>query len=53
MSILMNLGVGNGAMILIIGSFCVIVAAIFPPKEYKGEGKSSKSSDWDESIEDV
>ena len=36
-----------------IGSICVTIAAIFSPKEYKGDGKTDKPRDWDESIEDV
>ena len=41
MSILMKIGIGIGAVVLIIASICVIIAAIFPPKEYKGDGKTS------------
>ena len=53
MSILIKIVVGIGIVLMVIGSICVTIAAIFPPKEYKGEGKTDKPSDWDESIEDV
>lgn len=53
MSLLMKIGLGLGAVILVVGSAIVIIAAVFPPKEYKGNGKVSKSGIWDESIEDV
>ena len=41
MSILMKIGIGIGAVLLIIASICVTIAALFPPKEYKGDGKTS------------
>ena len=44
---------GIGAVVLIIGSTLVTIAALFPPKEYKGDGKVPKDDTWDESIEDV
>ena len=37
MSILIKIALGLGAAILIIGSLLVTIAALFPPKEYKGE----------------
>ena len=53
MSILMKVVAWVGGVVLILGSICVTIAALFPPKEYKGDGKTGKSSVWDESIEDV
>ena len=42
-----------GGVLLIIGSSLLTLAALFPPKEYKGDGRKSASGGWDESIEDV
>ena len=53
MSILIKIVVGIGIVFMVISSICVTIAAIFPPKEYKGDGKTDKPRDWDESIEDV
>lgn len=39
MSILVKIGLGIGAVLLIIASICVTIAALFPPKEYTGESK--------------
>ena len=42
------------AIILCVGSLLVTIVALFPPKEYKGDGKTDAGGDkWDESIEDV
>ena len=38
MSLLIKIALGLGAAILIIGSALVTLAALFPPKEYKGDG---------------
>ena len=43
MSILVKIGLGIGAVLLIIVSICVTIAALFPPKEYKGDGEMSDS----------
>ena len=54
MSILVKIGVSVGAVMLIAASICVTIAALFPPKEYKGDGRAdAEDSKWDESIEDV
>ena len=53
MSLLTKITLGIGAVILVIGSTRVTIAALFPPKEYKGDGKTDKQAAWDESIEDV
>ena len=53
MSLIIKIALAIGAVILILGSICVTIAALFPPKEYKGDGKAPKSDRWDESIEDV
>ena len=37
MSLFMKIALGIGAVILIIGSTLVTIAALFPPKEWKGE----------------
>ena len=43
-----------GAVMVIVASICVIIAALFPPKEYKGDGRvDADGGKWDESIEDV
>ena len=49
----MKIAFSLGAVMLILGFACVTIAALFPPREYKGDGKVSKSDVWDESIEDV
>ena len=38
MPLLMKIVIGIGAAILIIGSTLVTIAALFSPKEYKGDG---------------
>ena len=53
MSILIKIVVGIGIVLMAIGSIFVTIAAIYPPKDYKGDGKTDKPSDLDESIEDV
>ena len=53
MSLLTKIVLSIGAVLLVIGSTCVIIVALFPPKEYKGDGKADGSDTWDESIEDV
>ena len=53
MSILVKVGVGVGAVLLIVGSICVTIAALFPPKEYKGSGNTGKADKRNESIEEV
>ena len=52
MSLLTKITLGIGAVILVIGSTRVTIAALFPPKEYKGDGRVPKDSTWDESIEE-
>ena len=49
MPILMKIVLGIGAVVLIIGSTLVTIAALFPPQEYKGEGKAGENI-WDELI---
>ena len=41
MSILVKIGICIGAVLLIVASICVTIAALFPPKEYKGDGETS------------
>ena len=53
MSLIIKIALGLGATLLIIGVTLVTIAALFPPKEYKGDGKTDNPSTWDESIEDV
>ena len=54
MSMIVKIGLCIGAVILLVGSFLVTIAALFPPKEYKGDSKTRTGVDkWDESIEDV
>lgn len=53
MPVLMKIGLGIGAILLICGSICVTIAALFSPKEYKDEEGTKRSDNvWDESIED-
>ena len=53
MSIAMKIAFGIGAVLLVVGSILVIIAVLFQPKEYNGEGKVSKLGGWDETVEDV
>ena len=53
MSIVIKVALCACAFLLVVGSICVTIAALYPPKEYKGDGKTSNSNCWDESIEDV
>ena len=53
MSLLTKIALSIGAIILILGSTLVTIASLFPPKEYKGDGKVPKSDSPDESVEDV
>ena len=52
-SILTQIAVGTGLLFLILCTVCVIIAALFPPKEYNGDGKTDKLSERDISTEDV
>ena len=49
MSLLTKIALGVGAVILVIGSTLVTIAALFPPKEYKGDGKVPNAKIKDES----
>ena len=42
MSLLTKITLGIGAVILVIGSTRVTIAALFPPKEYKGDGEATE-----------
>ena len=53
MSILMKISYGICAVLMVAGLICVITVALFPPREYRGDGKTPRDEDWDESIEDV
>ena len=37
MSIIAKVTAGIFALLMILGSVCVTIAALFPPKEYNGE----------------
>ena len=45
MSFLTKIVLSIGAVILVIGSTLVTIAALFPPKEYKGDGKVPNATD--------
>ena len=54
MSLLIKIVLGIGAVILVVGSTLVTIAALFPPKEHEGKDRDDADGDkWDESIEDV
>lgn len=53
MTLLTKIALSIGAVMLILGSTCVIIASLFQPKKYKGDAKTDKDNTWDESIEDV
>ena len=42
MSIVIKVVLGACAFLLFVGSICVTIAALYPPKEYQGDGKTSK-----------
>lgn len=51
---MIKLASGIGVAFLLLCSVFVTIAALFPPKEYKGDGRVDARRDmWDESIEDV
>lgn len=39
-----KIGISIGAVLLIVASICVTIAALFPPKEYTGESKGMVES---------
>lgn len=41
MSLVIKIAIAVGVAILILGAACVIIAALFPPKEYKGNSELS------------
>ena len=41
MSIMLKIASGIGAVLLIVVAICVTIAALFPPREYKGGGMAS------------
>ena len=45
MSHLTKIALGIGVVILVIGSTLVTIAALFPPREYKGDGKVPNTID--------
>lgn len=53
MSVVAKILWGIGVIVLVVGSTSVIIAALFQPREYKGDGMLSKSDGRDGSIEDV
>lgn len=40
MSIIIKVVVGIFAALMILGSVCVTIVALYPPKEYNGDGKT-------------
>lgn len=49
----MKIGIGIVAVLVVVGSVLVTIAALFPPKEYKGDDKASKSDVWDKVVKNV
>ena len=45
MSLLIKISAGVVGALLIIGSICVAIAALFPPKEWKGDRIDKMSPD--------
>ena len=43
MSMIMKIALCVGGVLLVVGSTLVTIAALFQPKEYKGDGKTDKS----------
>lgn len=48
MSLLIKIILSIGAVFLVVGSTLVTIAALFPPKDYKGDGKADESDVGDE-----
>ena len=44
MSLLTKIALGIGVVILVIGSTLVTIAALFQPRDYKGDGKVPMSN---------
>lgn len=54
MSLLTKVALGIGAVLLVLGSTLVTVAALFQPRKHRGGDEEPKRPVvWDESIEDV
>lgn len=53
MSIFVKILFGVCAALMVAGSICVMIAALFQPREYKVDGEEPMDDAWDESIEDV
>ena len=53
MSLLTKIVMSIGAVILILGSTLVTIAALFPPREYKGDGKVPETKAKDKSMEEA
>lgn len=54
MHIILKICYTIGAIIICVGAVLVTIVALFPPKEYTGDGKASPDGDKrDTSIEDV
>ena len=54
MSIVTKIALGIGAVLLIVGSTLVTIAALFQPRNRRGRDEEPKKPEvWDESIEDV
>ena len=51
MSTKLKIALGIGVVLLGFGSICVTIAALFPPEEYKGDGKKAASDGRGKSIE--
>ena len=47
---MLKIVLGIGTAIMVLGSICVTIAALFPPKEYKGDGRRFASNGLDEFI---
>ncbi len=53
MPIMLKIVLGIGTVIMGLGSICVTIAALFPPKEYKGDGGKFASNGLNKSIKDA
>ncbi len=43
-TVVMKIVLCIGGVLLVVGSTLVTIAALFPPREYKGDGKVAKTS---------
>ena len=52
MSVIMKIALCIGGALLVVGSTLVTIAALFSPREYKGDGKVAKTNVAENKVKD-